>query len=230
MTILIVEDDDGISSFLKRGLEAEGYSARVARDGVAGLALAARGDWRLMILDLQIPGRDGLDLCRDVRAAGIKAPILMLTARDTLDDKVIGLKSGADDYLAKPFAFEELLARVAALLRRGADAAVRPRRLEVGDLAFDLQSLQVRRGERPIELTSKELAILELMMSQPGAVFSRERILSAAWGVTSDPQTNVVEVFIARLRKKIDGAGGPKLLHTVRGRGYRLAEGAPDPA
>lgn len=230
MTILIVEDDDGISSFLKRGLEAEGYSARVARDGVAGLAVAARGDWKLMILDLELPGRDGLDLCRDVRAAGVKAPILMLTARDTLEDKVAGLKAGGDDYLAKPFAFEELLARVAALLRRSGDAAVRPASLVVADLSFDRDSLQVRRGGRPIELTSKELAILDLLMSQPGAVFSRERILSAVWGVTSDPQTNVVEVFIARLRKKIDGGGGPRLLHTVRGRGYRISESAPERA
>ena len=225
MTILIIEDDERVSSFLKRGLEAEGYGVRVARDGVAGLAMAVAQDSKVIILDLKLPGIEGLEVCREIRARGVYSPILMLTAHDTLEDKVQGLETGADDYLTKPFAFDELMARVNALARRGRNFETKPTRLSVGDLVFDRESLRVRRGERAIDMTSKELAILELLIASPGKVFSRERILASIWGADMDPLTNIVEVYIGKMRKKIDGEGGLPLLQTVRGRGYRLSAG-----
>lgn len=225
MTILIIEDDDRVASFLKRGLEAEGYGVRIAKDGVSGLANAVARDHRLIILDVQLPGLKGLDLCREARAQGVKTPVLMLTARDTLDDKVSGLNAGADDYLTKPFAFEELIARVNALVRRGGGFEERPARVTVNDLTLDRETLRVRRGDRAIELTSTELAILDLLMTKPGAVYSREKILSAVWGEASDPLTNIVDVYIGKLRRKIDADDDFPLIETVRGRGYRLAAG-----
>jgi DNA-binding response OmpR family regulator len=223
VTILIIEDDERVASFLKRGLEAEGYGVRLARDTVSGLANAVARDHKLIILDVKLPGGDGVDLCRQARAQGVKAPVLMLTARDTLDDKVRGLNAGADDYLTKPFAFEELLARVNALVRRGGGLEERPVRVCVEDLTLDRETLRVRRGERVIDLTSTELSLLDLLMTKPGAVYSREKILSAVWGESSDPLTNVVDVYIGKLRRKIDGQGERPLIETVRGRGYRLA-------
>lgn len=225
MTILIIEDDERVSSFLKRGLEAEGYGVRIARDGVAGLAMATAQDSKVIILDLKLPGIEGLEVCSEIRSRGIYSPILMLTARDTLEDKVQGLETGADDYLTKPFAFDELMARVNALARRGRNFESKPTRLSVGDLSFDRETLRVRRGARAIDMTSKELAILELLISSPGKVFSRERILASIWGADLDPLTNIVEVYIGKMRKKIDGEGDPPLLQTVRGRGYRLSAG-----
>lgn len=223
MTVLIIEDDERVGSFLKRGLEAEGYGVTLARDGVAGKAHAAQKDCKLIILDLQIPGIHGLDLCREIRAGGSRTPVLMLTARDTLNDKVQGLNAGADDYLTKPFAFEEFLARVNALVRRGSGFEDKPVKMVIDDLVFDRDTLRVRRGERFIDMTSTELAILELLMTKPGSVYSREKILSAVWRESIDPLTNIVEVYIGKLRKKIDGDGERPLIETVRGRGYRLA-------
>ncbi len=228
MTVLIIEDDERVASFLKRGLEAEGYGVKLARDGVSGMAQAVQTDCKLIILDLQIPGMHGLDLCREIRSGGNRTPVLMLTARDTLGDKVQGLNAGADDYLTKPFAFEEFLARVRALVRRGGGFEDRPVKITVDDLAFDRETLRVRRGDRVIELTSTELAILELLMTKPGAVYSREKILSAVWGETMDPLTNIVEVYIGKLRRKIDGPADRPLIETLRGRGYRLAAETPD--
>ena len=228
MTILIIEDDDRVSSFLKRGLEAEGYGVKVARDGVGGLAHAEAKDHKLVILDLQLPAMTGLEVCRKMRTHGVTTPVLVLTARDTLDDKVLGLNAGADDYLTKPFAFEELLARVRALVRRGAGFEEKPVRIAVDNLVFDRETLRVRRGDRPIELTSTELAILDLLLTKPGAVYSREKILSAVWGEAMDPLTNIVEVYIGKLRRKIDGDGDRPLIETLRGRGYRMAEGSDD--
>ncbi|MFN3960760.1 MAG: response regulator transcription factor [Parvularculaceae bacterium] len=229
MTILIIEDDERVASFVRRGLEAEGYGVRWAKDGVSGLANAVAREHRLIILDVKLPGADGIALCQEARAQGVKAPVLMLTARDTLDDKVRGLNAGADDYLTKPFAFEELLARVNALVRRGGGFEERPVRVTVEDLTLDRETLRVRRGERTIGLTSTELSLLDLLMTKPGAVFSREKILSAVWGGSSDPLTNVVDVYIGKLRRKIDRRGEKPLIETVRGRGYRLAaDTAPD--
>lgn len=225
MTILIIEDDERVAAFLKRGLEAEGYGVRLAKDGVSGLANAVAREHRLIILDIHLPGLKGLDLCREARAQGVKTPVLMLTARDTLDDKVRGLNAGADDYLTKPFAFEELVARVNALVRRGDGFEERPVRITVEDLTLDRETLRVRRGDRTIDLTSTELAILDLLMTKPGAVYSREKILSAVWGEASDPLTNIVDVYIGKLRRKIDADAAPALIETVRGRGYRLAAG-----
>jgi DNA-binding response OmpR family regulator len=231
MNILIVEDDDRIADFLCRGLRAEGYRVQRAADGLCGLALAqeasrqarAGGEPTLLLLDLMLPGLSGLEICQTLRAEQVALPILMLTAQGSLEDRVAGLRLGADDYLCKPFEFEELLARLEALARRGRE--LRPRqasRLQVGDLALDRERMQASRGGRLLQLTAKELALLELLMSAPGRLFSRERILANVWGTSEDPLTNVVDVYIRRLRARIDADGLPALIHTVRGLGYRL--------
>ena len=231
MHILIVEDDPRVADFLDRGLRAEGYRTHVARDGHEGLALARQvaqqaredGTPTVMLLDLMLPGMGGLEVCQTLRAAGVALPILMLTALGTLDDRVSGLRLGADDYLVKPFAFEELLARIEALMRRSRDVApANASHLVVGDLVLDRDAMRVTRGEQPVSLTARELAVLELLMSAPGRLFSRERILSAVWGTYEDPLTNVVDVYIRRLRSKIDDGQAQPLIHTQRGLGYRL--------
>ncbi|EJL77888.1 response regulator with CheY-like receiver domain and winged-helix DNA-binding domain [Polaromonas sp. CF318] len=231
MNILIVEDDARVADFLDRGLRAEGYRTQVARNGTDGLALARQvarqaredGTPTVMLLDLMLPGMDGLEVCQTLRAGGVALPILMLTALGTLDDRVSGLRLGADDYLVKPFAFEELLARIEALMRRSRDLApANASRLEVGDLVFDREAMRATRSGQPIALTARELALLELLMSAPGRLFSRERILSAVWGTHEDPLTNVVDVYIRRLRSKIDDGRAQPLIHTLRGLGYRL--------
>jgi DNA-binding response OmpR family regulator len=231
MNILIVEDDDRIADFLCRGLRAEGYRVQRAADGPSGLALAqdaarqaqAGGEPTLLLLDLMLPGLSGLEICQTLRAEQVALPILMLTAQGALEDRVAGLRLGADDYLCKPFEFEELLARLEALARRGREQ--RPRqvnRLQVGDLELDRDRMQASRCGKPLQLTAKELALLELLMSSPGRMFSRERILANVWGTSEDPLTNVVDVYIRRLRARIDVEGLPALIHTVRGLGYRL--------
>ena len=230
MNILIVEDDERIASFLLRGLRAEGHRVLRAADGPSGLALAqdaaraaADGDEpTIVVLDLMLPGLNGLEICQTLRAECVPLPILMLTAQSSLEDRVAGLRLGADDYLCKPFEFEELLARLEALARRGRAPQVRSPRLEVGDLLLDRDRMQARRGDQPLALTAKELALLELLMSAPGRLFSRERILANVWGASEDPLTNIVDVYIRRLRTKIDVDGAPALIHTVRGLGYRL--------
>lgn len=223
MSLLIIEDDARVADFLDRGLRAEGYAVTVARDGASGFELVMANDFDLVILDLMLPNMHGLEVCQELRAQGRFVPILMLTAMDSLEDKIEGLRLGADDYLTKPFAFDELIARIEALIRRGQNFDIKPPILSIGDLSFDRETLGVQRGGRNLELTSKELAILELLMSTPGKVFSRERILSNVWGASVDPLTNVVDVYIGKLRKKIDGDGETPLIKTVRGRGYRLA-------
>lgn len=231
MNILIVEDDTRVADFLDRGLRAEGYRTQLARDGNEGLALARQmalqaredGTPAVMLLDLMLPGMGGLEVCQTLRAAGVALPILMLTALGTLDDRVSGLRLGADDYLVKPFAFEELLARIEALMRRSRDLApANATRLEVGDLVLDREAMRASRGGQALTLTARELALLELLMSAPGRLFSRERILSAVWGTHEDPLTNVVDVYIRRLRSKIDDGQAQPLIHTLRGLGYRL--------
>ncbi|KQW56567.1 response regulator transcription factor [Variovorax sp. Root411] len=220
--ILVVEDDPRVADFLQRGLRAEGYGVQLARTGTEGLALARSGEPALLVLDLMLPGLSGLELCQTMRAEGRHVPVLMLTAMSSLEDKVNGLRLGADDYLTKPFAFEELLARIEALLRRGREQRVKASSLQVADLVLDRERMQVTRAGQPIALTAKELAFLELLMSAPGRVYSRERILSNVWGTNEDPLTNVVDVYVRRLRAKIDEGHPLALLKTVRGFGYRL--------
>jgi DNA-binding response OmpR family regulator len=220
--VLLVEDDARVADFLQRGLRAEGYAVVVARTGPEGLTLGRTGEPDLIILDRMLPGMEGLEVCQQLRAAGSKVPILMLTALDTTEEKVEGLTVGADDYLSKPFAFDELLARMTSLLRRAGDYRQTPDRLEVADLILDRQSLKVQRGGRVVELTAKELALLELLMRAPGRVLSRARILSAVWGASTDPLTNVVDVYIRRLRAKIDDGSPRPLIRTVRGHGYKI--------
>ncbi len=239
MNILIVEDDARIADFLERGLRAEGHRVQVARTGPDGLALAREaarqqredGLATVMVLDVMLPGMTGLEVCQTLRAAQVPLPILMLTALGTLEDRVSGLRLGADDYLVKPFEFEELLARIEALARRAREpAAPAAARLVVADLVLDRDAMRASRGGRPLTLTARELALLELLMSAPGRLFSRERILATVWGLHEDPLTNVVDVYIRRLRSKIDDGQLQPLIHTLRGLGYRLEDtAAPSP-
>jgi len=220
--ILVVEDDPRIADFLVRGLKAEGYVMQLARTGPEGLEAARAGDASLLLLDLMLPGLNGLDLCQTLRAEGSHIPVLMLTAMGSTEDKVKGLRLGADDYLTKPFDFEELLARIEALLRRGREQRTRAATLQVADLALDRERMLVSRAGQPIALTAKELALLEFFMSAPGRVYSRERILANVWGTYEDPLTNIVDVYMRRLRTKVDEGHALPLLKTVRGLGYKL--------
>ena len=226
MNVLLVEDEPRVADFINRGLRAENHGVSVAATGGEGVELAKTGEFDVIILDLMLPDMHGYDVCQRLRSEGDHTPILMLTAMDTPEDKIKGLKIGADDYLAKPFDFDELLARMEALVRRSHHFAPSSNVLQVADLALDRELIEVRRGGEPIKLTAKELAILELLMSAPGRVFSRTRILNQVWGYSEDPLTNVVDVYIARLRRKIDTPGRAPLLETVRGHGYRLKAAA----
>jgi DNA-binding response OmpR family regulator len=219
--VLLVEDDARISSFVRRGLQAEGYVVDLAESGREALAFARDSTYPLIILDRMLPGLDGLDVCRALRQSGSDSMILMLTAKDGLQDKLDGLGSGADDYLTKPFAFDELLARMRALLRRGPYQG-EAGELRVGDLVLNPVDHSVRRGDREIALTAKEFALLTYLMSHPGKVLSRTRLLSNVWGYSFEPGTKVVDVYIRYLRKKLE-AGAPPLIHTVRGVGYKIA-------
>jgi heavy metal response regulator len=219
MNILLVEDEPKVASFITRGLEAEHYTVDVAADGEAGLTRALAGGHDLVILDVMLPRRDGLAVVRELRARGRAVPVLLLTARATLSDKVAGLDLGADDYLTKPFAFAELLARVRALLRRGTAATPA---LAVADLHLDPATHEVRRGGQRIDLTPREYALLEFFLRNPGRVLSRAVIAQHVWGVDFDTFTNVIDVYVNYLRRKIDAGFEPKLLHTVRGAGYVL--------
>ncbi|MGE0823328.1 MAG: response regulator transcription factor [Candidatus Binatia bacterium] len=220
MHILIVEDEKKVASFIKRGLEAEHYSVAVEYDGEAGISRFFDGKYDLVILDVMLPKRDGLSVLRELRSRRIAVPILLLTARDTTEDKVAGLDQGADDYLTKPFAFEELLARVRALLRRNAPTPAVI--LSYTDLRLDPVTRQVTRAGKSLDLTAKEFALLEFFLRQPGRVLSRALIAQHVWGVDFDTFTNVIDVYVNYLRKKIDADFEPKLLHTVRGAGYVL--------
>ncbi len=224
MSILLVEDDERIVEFLRRGLKAEGYQVEVAHTGAEALAFAQSGAFRAIILDLRLPDLNGREVCERLRAQRIDTPVLMLTAMDATIDKVIGLRAGADDYMTKPFAFEELLARIEALLRRGGGelSAAEGTELEIADLVMNRQTHTVRRGDQKIELTPKEFALLECFMRARGRVLSRTRILEQVWGYSSDPLTNVVDVYVRQLRRKIDDGHDRKLIHTVRGYGYKM--------
>ena len=223
--LLLVEDDERIAEFVEHGLSAEGYTVDIATTGEDGLARAMAGGFDAIILDVMLPGMNGREVCLRLREAGLRTPVMMLTALDSVQDIVRGLRFGADEYVTKPFAFDELLARLEALIRRcaGGAPAIQPRIMKVGDLEFDREALSVRRAGRPIELTSTEYALLELLMSQSGKVVSRARIIENVWGMSKDPLTNVVEVYVGRLRSKIAGDGQADLIKTIRGRGYRMA-------
>jgi heavy metal response regulator len=224
MRVLIVEDERKMAESLKRGLQEEGYAVDVADDGDDGWHFATENTYDVIVLDIALPKRDGIRLCRDIRGRGIKTPILMLTARDTVDAKVQALDSGADDYLTKPFAFAELLARLRALLRRSyTDLTLK---LQVADLVLDPVTRRVTRAGRDMTLTQKEFALLECLMRHPNQVLSRTVLAESAWGESFDALTNVIDVYINYLRNKIDRDFEPKLIHTVRGAGYVLkAEG-----
>lgn len=222
MRILIIEDEARIADFLQRGLRAEGHFSVVANDGEAGFALALEGDFDLLLLDMMLPGMHGRDICQQLRMNKINTPLIILSAMDSLDDVIAGLRMGADDYMTKPFSFEELLARIETVMRRNSEIGDEEQSLSVGSLAFDRQSLRFSVDGEEIKMTAKELAIIELLMSHPGTLFSRERILSNVWGLNMDPLTNVVDVYIGKLRKKIDNHSEDSIIETVRGLGYRL--------
>ena len=222
MHILVVEDERKVASFIKRGLEAANYSVDVEYDGETGLKRLLDADYDLVVLDVMLPKLDGLSVMKQIRQRQVKVPVLLLTARVTIADKVMGLDLGADDYLTKPFAFEELLARVRALLRRGATAL--PAVLAVADLRLDPVTREVSRGDKRIDLTPKEYALLEFFLRRRDQVLSRALIAQHVWGVNYDTFTNVIDVYVNYLRKKIDGDFDLKLIHTVRGVGYVLKE------
>ncbi|MGF1455068.1 MAG: response regulator transcription factor [Alphaproteobacteria bacterium] len=222
MTLLLVEDDLEIADILSRGLKAEGFPVTHVDTVAQGKQLGCSIRFDCIVLDLMLPDGSGHEVCSALRDADMPTPILMLTALDALDDKVHGLRSGADDYLGKPFEFDELLARIEALTRRGRGQLRSPEIYQVADLTLDPKRFRVRRGEREISLTSKEFALLQLLMSGPDKVFSRDAIFDRIWGEKSSGTTNVLEACIARLRRKVDGDGATPLIHTIRGHGYKV--------
>jgi two-component system OmpR family response regulator len=218
--VLIVEDEVKMARALRRGLEQEGYAVDTAADGVDGLFQGIENSYDVIVLDVMLPKLDGFELCRRLREAGRWAPVLMLTARDTVPDRIEGLDAGADDYLVKPFAFGELLARLRALIRRG--AVERPAVLQVGDLALDPAGHSVSRAGRRVELSAREFALLEFLMRHPGEVVSRTAILEHVWDYNYDGLSNVVDVYVGYLRRKLEQPFGRTLIRTVRGVGYAL--------
>lgn len=223
MRILLIEDEVKLSSFVKRGLVAERYAVDVATDGRSGLDLAETYQYDLIVLDLMLPGLDGTELLRRIRKENSSVPVLILSARDSVDDKVSHMERGADDYLTKPFAFAELLVRIKALMRRG--PVNRASTIRINNLELDRLSQQVKRGGERIDLTSKEYALLEYLMSNAGRVLSRNMIIEHVWDQSFDGITNIVDVYIRHLRNKVDDGYEPKLLQTVRGVGYTIREG-----
>ncbi len=219
----MVEDERNVASALAAGLTAEGYTVDVAGDGDTGYWMATEHDYALMILDVMLPGRNGYKVCRDLRAAGETVPILMLTAKDGDYDHAEGLDTGADDYLTKPFSFVVLLAHVRALLRRSSETNLGDEAIEVGDLHLHRATRRCVRGGVEKELTPREFALLELLASNPGQVFSKDRLLTSVWGPEFEGSTNVVEVYIGYLRRKVDDGADVKRIETVHGHGYRLA-------
>jgi len=220
MKILIVEDERKTGDYLKQGLTEAGFLADLVRDGIEGQHAAIHDEYDLVVLDVMLPGLDGWQLLRDIRAAGRQMPVLFLTARDQIEDRVKGLEGGADDYLVKPFAFSELLARVRSLLRRG--KAREPDSLQIADLELDLLRRRVTRAGKRIDLTAKEFALLELLLRRQGEILPRSLIASQVWDMNFDSDTNVIEVAIRRLRAKIDDDFETRLIHTVCGMGYVL--------
>ena len=224
MKILVIEDDPTVGQFVKRGLEEQRWGVDLVGDGEEGERLASSDSYDLVILDMRLPGKPGLQVLHSLRARGISCPVLVLTAQDAVDAKVQTLRAGADDYVTKPFAFEELLARVEAVSRR--PRALSTPALRIDDLVLDRDTREVRRTNQPIELTLKEYAVLEYLMRHAGKVMSRTLITEYAWGYHFDPGTNIVDVVINHLRKKIDAGHERKLIHTVRGVGYVVKAGS----
>ena len=222
MRILVVEDEKKVASFIKRGLEEEGYSVDVAYDGEEGLKMGADEGYDLILMDLMLPKKDGLEIIQDLRRQDVRTPVLCLTAKDKVDDIVSGLDSGSDDYLTKPFAFAELLARVRALIRRG--TSERGAEITFADLRLDPVAHKVWRSDKEIDLTTKEYALLEYMMRNPNQTLTRSMIAEQVWDYTFDSFTNIIDVYVNYLRKKVDKDFDKKLIHTVRGVGYVLKE------
>ncbi len=220
MRILIVDDDRHLNSIIKRGLTEETYAVDTAFDGEEGEYMAWVNSYDLIILDIMMPKKDGIEVCQSLRANSVNTPILMLTAKDAVEDRVKGLDAGADDYLVKPFAFSELLARIRALLRR--EGTSKTPELKVGDIVLNTRTREARRGDRSIELTSKEYTILEYFMRHPNAVITRTMLEEHAWDYDFESMSNLIDVYIRRLRCKIDSEGEPSMIQTVRGAGYRL--------
>lgn len=222
MKILVIEDDPTVGEYVKRGLEEQRWGVDLVSDGEEGERRARSDAYDLIVLDMRLPGKSGMEVLRDLRARGFERPVLVLTAQDAVDAKVQALRAGADDYVTKPFAFEELLARVEALSRR--PRAIAAPLLRVADLELDRDTRTIRRAGEPVELTPKEYTVLEYLMRHAGRVMSRTLITEYAWGYHFDPGTNIVDVVINHLRKKIDVGDSPKLIHTVRGVGYVIRE------
>lgn len=222
MRILVVEDEKKVEGFIKKGLLEESYAVDVAYDGVEGEYLASTNDYDVIILDIMLPKKNGIDVVKNLRSKDIKTPVLLLTARDAVDDKVKGLDSGADDYLSKPFAFEELLARVRALMRRKGYGITE---LKFADLVLDQATRKAKRGDTVIDLTSKEYGLLEYFLRNPNKVLTRTMIAEHVWDYSFDSDTNIIDVYVNHLRNKIDKEPFKKLIHTVRGIGYTVKEG-----
>ena len=218
MKILVIEDDRTVGQYVKHGLEEQRFTADLVDDGLEGLRVASTGHYDVIVMDLRLPGMTGLEIVRTLRDRGVTTPVLMLTAQDSVEFKVAGLRAGADDYVTKPFSFEELLARVEALSRRPREVA--PAVLALDDVTLDMGAREVRRGGQLLDLTPKEYLVLEYLMRHPGRVMSRTLITEYAWDYHFDPGTNIVDVVINRLRKKVDAGATKKLIHTVRGVGY----------
>ncbi len=223
MRILVVEDDRKIASFVSKGLKEAGFAVDAANDGVDGLYLGLDGVYDAAVVDIMLPGMDGLSLIERLRAKKVFTPVIILSAKRTVDDRVKGLQAGGDDYLTKPFSFSELLARIQALIRRNTRVA-EPSTLHVGDIAMDLLTREVTREEATVNLPAREFALLEYLMRNPGRIISKTSILEHVYDYSFDPQTNVVDVLVCRLRNKIDKDFDGKMLHTVRGMGYVLKE------
>ena len=220
MRVLVIEDEPGVASFLKKGLREASYAVDLADNGVDGLHLASTENYDAIVLDLMLPGKDGFTLLRELRGKGSTTPVICLTARDAVTDRIKGLDLGADDYLSKPFSFSELLARIRALLRRGQALSGNP--IVVGDLTIDVLARDVTRGGKRIDLSPNEYALLEYLSRNAGQVLTRTMILEHVWDMNQDPMTNVVDVHINRLRKKVDSGHETPLIHTIRGVGYVL--------
>ncbi len=222
MRILVIEDEKKVASFIKRGLKENHYAVDVAHDGMNGLFMAEHNPYDVIVLDLMLPEKDGLSVCQELRKKKIETPILMLTAKGSVKDKIIGLDAGADDYLPKPFAFEEFLARIRVLLRR--QSKTPSNKLKIGDLNLDQITHKVIRGSKNIDLTSTEYSLLQYLMLHPNQVVTRTMITEHVWNEDFDPFSNVIDVYINYLRKKIDSGFSKKLIHSIRGRGYILKE------